>query len=206
MKCNNCQTAIPPSFTKALQDNSCPACGKTIMSTVLTSEFTSIKEKLADAEVDEATLVKVAAIIAGKYDLVPRGTGAATRAGMVTQRQKTRAQLQDGEIEVELLEEYPHLKTLPDDDRRREILALRAEAEREYGLSKGDIAAAKVANGSGAVSTELVSAMSSLMPPEASDVIELDGGSTDPFTAQRMAKLASIRGNASINRLRRSDG
>lgn len=175
------------------------------MSASLNSEFTSIKEKLSDADVDEATLVKVAAIIAGRYDLVPRGTGAAARPGMVLQRSKTRTQMQDEEIERELLEEYPHLKDMPDEDRRREIIVLRAEAEREYGLSKGDMVAAKAAKGSGSVSTDLASAMSNLMPPDPSDIVNLDDGG-DPLTAQRMAKLASLKDTPNINRFRRSDG
>jgi|SRR3972149_5850757 len=206
MKCNNCQTPIPPTFTKALQDNLCPACGKSIMSVALNTEFVSIKEKLADADVDEATLVKVAALIAGKYDLLPRGAGAAARSGMPLSRPKTRTQMQDEEIDRELMVEYPHLKDLPDDERRKEIMALRAEADREFGLSKGDPNVIKAPKTAVSDSHDLAAAMNSLMPPNTPVFGDLDGGKLDADTIQRMEKLAALRANPNINKFRRSDG
>jgi hypothetical protein len=174
------------------------------MSASLNSEFSSIKEKLADADVDEVTLVKVAAIIAGKYDLVPRGSGAVARASAPPSRPKTRTNLQDEEIERELLEEYPHLKDLPEEERKREIVALRAEAEREFGLSKGEVGAVK--GPKGVTPPELTQAFEDLMPPSSPGFGDLDGGRSDPDTMQRLAKLASLKSNPSINRFRRSDG
>jgi hypothetical protein len=206
MKCNNCQTAIPPSFTKALQDNACPACGKAIMSSALNAEFSSIKEKLADADVDEQTLVKVAAIIAGKYDLVPRGRGQVQTTQLSNRATaKTRMQLQDEEIERELMLEYPQLQNMPENERKQEILLLRAEAEREFGLSKGDVAAAKAAKGSADI-TQLNDIVQNLLPPELPSGLDLDSNATDAMTAQRMAKLAALRENPNVNRFRRSDG
>jgi hypothetical protein len=177
------------------------------MSAAINAEFTSIKEKLADADVDEATLVKVAALIAGKYDLVPRGQGLASSIQPSARvKPKTRSQMQDEEIERELLEEYPHLKSLPEEERRQEIFALRAEAEREFGLSKGDMTVAKTAKGAGAGTSEFAAAMAGLMPPDPTSLVDLDGGASDPLTAQRMAKLAALKDSPNLNRFRRSDG
>lgn len=203
MKCNNCQTPIPPSFTKALQDNSCPACGKPIMSSSLFAEFNGIKEKLSDANVDEATLVKVASLIAGKYDLVTRGTNPAGRQTAPVNKVKSRVQMQEEEIVAELMEEYPELKNMPEEERQREILALRAEADREFALSKGS----DVSKGTpGTSNAELVSAMSELMPPTTPVFGELDGGRADPETALRLAKMAALRGSPELRKIRRSDG
>lgn len=174
------------------------------MSSALNAEFASIKEKLSDADVDEATLVKVAAIIAGKYDLVPRGSGSVVRASLPQNKSRTRVQLQDEEIERELLDEYPHLKGLPEEERKREIVALRAEAEREFGLSKGESATNK--GSKNVTPPELTQAFADLMPPESPVFGELDGGAMDPDTAQRLAKLASLKSNPNINRFRRTDG
>jgi hypothetical protein len=209
MKCNSCQTAIPPTFTKALQDNMCPACGKSIMGSSLYSEFNSIKEKLADADVDEATLVKVASLIAGKYDLLPRGSAGAAKSSMQMSRPKTKAQVADADIESELLDEYPHLRSLPEEERKREIMALRAEAEREYGLSKGDSANSKLMKergGRSSESSELASAMSDLMPPTLPLYGDLDENSSDPQVMHRMAKMAAMKDNPNVHKFRRMDG
>jgi hypothetical protein len=177
------------------------------MSSALNAEFSSIKEKLSDADVDEPTLVKVAAIIAGRYDLVPRGQSQVARAAAPQMaRPKPRAVAQEDDLERELLEEYPHLMDLPEEERRREILALRVEAEREFGLSKGELTLAKTAKTSSASTSDIMSAMSHLMPPDISDAKDLDGGPGDPLTMQRMAKLAALRDNPNLNRIRRSDG
>ena len=212
MKCNNCQIPIPPSFTKALQDNLCPACGKPIMSANLFKEFSAIKDKLADADVDEATLVKVASLIAGRYDLVPRGTSSIGRAmttAAASRPSKTTAQMKEDEIESELMEEYPQLKQMSPEERKREILAIRAEAEREFALSQGEMMTAREIKDSGRSAPLEYSEFDGLTTIVGGPIQPAYGdldGPMDPLTAERMAKLAALKSSPSVNRFRRADG
>ncbi len=205
MKCSACQTNVPPTFTKALKANECPACGATIMSKSIFSEFNGVMEKLKDADVDDSTLVRVAALIAGKYDLVPRGSGG--RPPVISSRAKIKPKVEDDdddELEREILQDHPHLADLPEDARRLEILAIRAEVEREFGLSKGDMAAAQMVKSSGAHSDiDFGVLVDSDMPPP----LDLPkNNNLSPESLQRLAKAEALRNDPSARAFRRSDG
>jgi hypothetical protein len=197
MKCNNCKTAIPPTFTKALQDNACPACGEPIMSKSLFAEFAAIKEKLVDAEIDEATIIKVAAVIAGKYDLVQRGVS--PMQAKMPNTKKTRLQLDDDQVEQELMAEYPHLQTLGEEERKLEIAALRAEAQREFALSTAGATktiSTRPLKTSEVSESPFADLISDMMPPDIS-------GLQDGDTSSRAARAAALRNNPDVSKLRR---
>lgn len=73
MKCMNCQAAIPPTFAKAIMDNSCPACGREILSANDFRELLRIRGLLQDLDLEENVVVSVAAAISQKFDLVVKG-------------------------------------------------------------------------------------------------------------------------------------
>ncbi len=202
MKCNACQTSVPPTFTKALKANECPACGQPIMNKSIFSEFTGVMEKLKDADVDDSTLVRVAALIAGKYDLVPRG--AAGRPPVISSKSKVKTKAnEDEDLEAEILQDYPHLADLPEDVRKMEILAIRAEAERDWGLSKGDMTAAQIVKTSGGSSNMDFSDLVDVGMPPPLDLPK--SSSLSPESMARLAKAEALRNDPSAMPFRRAE-
>ena len=198
MKCNNCTVPVPPAFTKALVDNECPACGKEIMGATLFKEFESVRAMLmdADSDVDEATLVKVAALISGKYELVPRGAGGVRRF--------THKGVQRSEpIDEEEFEEG--LASLSPEEQAKIIALRKAEHEKtvqEWGLNHGGLGAV---GSEGASNPALEVLVEECNPPDLSG-LENNEGKIDPFEADRMARLERLRSNPSYQQhVQRSD-
>lgn len=74
MKCKSCDTEVPPVFARALIDNKCPACGKEIMSGKDFRELVQLKNMLGNIGLSEKDIIMVAAALANKFDLVPKGS------------------------------------------------------------------------------------------------------------------------------------
>lgn len=74
MKCINCEINIPPTYSKAILENLCPACGKEILSANDFRELMRVRGLLQDLELDSGLVVTAAAAISQKYDLVPKGS------------------------------------------------------------------------------------------------------------------------------------
>lgn len=197
MKCNNCNITVNPGFTKALKENACPACGKEIMDERLFKEFNEIIDMLNGAEIEEADLVKVSALIAGKYSIVPKGQGRFATGNKV--KPITRVSEEDRDADLIGLSEAERLreKALRD--------AEDAKLIEEFGLNVGQLGAGITGPPSGDFSG-LDEAVAGSVTDVAADV----GGSglidmTDPFTAQRMAKLHELKKDPSYGMIRRSD-
>lgn len=139
MKCVNCNAEIPVSFTKALGDNSCPACGSQIMSEELFAEMNSIRERISSADLDSQTEIKVAATLVGRWELVDKSRPQKRTPSAVTQpplnKRAAAKEADEAEIDREILQDYPHLLDLPEDQRRLEIMAIKAELVREFALA-----------------------------------------------------------------------
>ena len=74
MKCRNCQVEVPPTFAKALIDNRCPACGKEIMGNADFKEMLQLRKMLGGLQLDEKTIITIAAALSSRFDLVPKET------------------------------------------------------------------------------------------------------------------------------------
>lgn len=80
MKCRSCQIDVPPTFTKALIDNRCPACGKEIMGGADFREMLQLQKLLNGLQLDEKSVIMIAAALSSKFDLVPKSSRAKEQA------------------------------------------------------------------------------------------------------------------------------
>lgn len=210
MICVSCKVAVPPTFIKAIADNTCPACGKEIMPARIYKEFGQIKEMLATAEIDDGTLIKMSALIVEKYTLVPRVSivGGAQQPGA---RIRPKPITRKDEVDEEIAEEEElDLSVLSPEDAAAEI-ARRAskatedeEIARQWGLEDGQYATAALSK---KTSNRQVAELPDLFGDQAPIPFEepTEGGmGQDLFTKTRMARLAALKSESSygiVNRM-----
>lgn len=216
MKCMQCNIDVSPGYTKALNENTCPACGGEIMSKALYQEFTTIKESLSGSEVTDSDLVKVAALISGKYRLVPRGANPGPATG---QRFQHKGVSRVGDGGAELDERDADLEGLPPEVQAREKALRDAEEEKlasEWGLDKGELSASISLSSKKRTSditqeplspevAELANAIGASNLSGDDMVPALGDSSTNAFEAQRMAKLAQLKSDPNYSSVRRLD-
>jgi len=75
MKCKSCGVQLSPKFAAAIGENKCPACGKRMMTEVHYKKIFNIAEQISDLGFDDDALIGIAAAIASKFTLVPKGLG-----------------------------------------------------------------------------------------------------------------------------------
>lgn len=212
MNCVSCKIVIPVTYTKALSDNICPACGKEIMSAKVYKEFVFIKDLLSDASIDDPTLVKIAALIVGKFDLVPKGADRpAPKAGY-----KAPQAVKKSVDEDEYVEDEPDvdLSTLSPEDameemaRRAELAAEQDKLVKEWGLEEGQYAISALSKKTGSKSVPKSTDLSDIFSePEPSYSTADEGGKStetlDIFARNRAARIAELKKNPAYSKVSR---
>ena len=213
MKCSSCAIDISPGYTKALNENTCPACGSKIMTESLFKEFGEIKVALADSAVVEADLVKVASLITGKYRLVPKDAMRQPGTGRFEQKPITRV----GEAKEEVSDRDADLVNFSPEIQAREKALRDAEEEKiaaEWNLTEGELSssAVRARNKSSDITQEHISQdvmdLASIIGGNESVGFNVPSGpiSSDPFEAQRMARLADLKSDPAYRAVRRAGG
>jgi hypothetical protein len=72
-KCKTCGIDVPPTYSRALQDNKCPACGKEIMTGREFKELLQVRKQLEGLQLEDKLITTIAAALSVKFDLVPKG-------------------------------------------------------------------------------------------------------------------------------------
>jgi hypothetical protein len=209
MNCVSCKIVIPVTYTKALSDNVCPACGKEIMSAKVYKEFAFIRDMLADADIDDPTLVKISAMIVGKFDLVPKGMDRTPARPSHKQPQAVR-KVVDDDILVEDDEELVDLSTLSPEDaaeemaRRAELASEQEQLVKEWGLEEGQYSVATLSKKTGSKRENLSNIFAEPESATSTDNENYQANDKlDIFARNRQARLAGLKSNPSYSKISR---
>lgn len=150
MKCSSCSVDVPPTFSKAIMDNICPACGKEIFRPAEFKELLKVKDILKDAGLDDKITVSTAAILSSKYDIILKTQSVSRRVQPALTKEEIDAT--EGLSE----EERMRLRAQYAAEQENKV-KMAAQIKAEWGLNHGDMV-------SSALSTETKS--KKLIDPE----------------------------------------
>lgn len=157
MKCVSCSIEVSSNFVAAIMENSCPACGETLMSVADFKKLIFLKKQLSslNLNLDAANLTKVSAAIVSKFELWPRedeAKNADDNSAEKSENDDSSVLEEEIEEEVPLTKKTSRASPKPiravgrdfEDEDEQLTPQQRKELIAQFGLDKGDASQAKL--------------------------------------------------------------